>query len=74
MRRGGYDDANCFDQVGKVNWIGKCRRYVESLGYETMEEGFDTFCLDARIVDDLTRFWRRLRLAIRGAYAETEAS
>jgi len=51
---------------------GECRRYVESLGYETMEEGFDTFCLDVRVVDDLTRFWRRLRPAAAGQSAETE--
>jgi FkbM family methyltransferase len=53
---------------------GECRRYVESLGYETMEEGFDTFCLDAMIADGLTHFWRGLRPALRGAYAETEGS
>jgi FkbM family methyltransferase len=51
----------------------QCRRYLEGLGYETMEEGFDTFCLDTRTDDRLTRAWRRLRPAIAGAYVETEA-
>ncbi len=39
-------------------------RFAE-LGYETLEEGFDTFCLDP-IDDDLTRLWRGLRPAVGG--------
>jgi FkbM family methyltransferase len=43
-----------------------CREHVERLGYETMEEFFDTFCLDAAVEDRLTRTWRRLRPAVPG--------
>ena len=50
----------------------RLRRSLESLGYATMEEGFDTFCLDVRIDDELTRFWRGLRPAVPGQSAETE--
>ena len=50
----------------------RCRRQLEGLGYETKEEGFDTFCLDVRIDDELTRFWRGLRPAVPGQSAETE--
>jgi FkbM family methyltransferase len=46
-----------------------CRAHVEETGYETMEEGFDTFCLDAAPDDDLTRAWRRLRPALAGVSA-----
>jgi FkbM family methyltransferase len=41
-----------------------CRAHVERQGYETMEEGFDTWCLDTRVDDRLTRAWRRIRPAI----------
>ena len=50
----------------------ECRRYLEQLGYLTLSEGFDTFCLDGRVSDDLERFWRRLRPAVPAATAETE--
>ena len=40
--------------------------HLRDEGYETLEEGFDTFCLDARIDDGLTRRWRRLRPAVPG--------
>jgi FkbM family methyltransferase len=46
-----------------------CRAHMESLGHETMEEGFDTFCLDAARDDALTRVWRRLRPAVEGVSA-----
>jgi FkbM family methyltransferase len=36
-----------------------CRAYVEGLGYETMQEYSDTFCVDTQIDDRLTRLWRR---------------
>ena len=49
-----------------------CRELLERAGYETMEEGFDTFGLDTRPADGLARDWRRLRPAIPGAYAEDE--
>ena len=35
-------------------------RFAEA-GFECKEEGFDTFCVDARIEDALLRAWRRLR-------------
>jgi FkbM family methyltransferase len=50
------------------------RAHLERLGYETMEEGFDTFCLDARTDDSLTRVWRGLRPAVAGVYAEQEVA
>lgn len=50
----------------------ECRTYLEGLGYETMEEGFDTWCLDAQIDDRLSRRWRRLRPAVAGVYAHDE--
>ena len=37
------------------------RDYLERHGYETMEEGFDTWCLRADADQRLTRAWRRLR-------------
>jgi FkbM family methyltransferase len=50
----------------------ECRAYLERAGYESMEEGFDTFCLDASVSDALTGAWRRLRPAVRGMYAHDE--
>jgi hypothetical protein len=48
-----------------------CRARIEAAGYETLEEGFDTFCLD--LADDaLTRTWARLRPAVRGVSAEED--
>ena len=49
-----------------------CRAYVEAAGYETIEEGFDTFCLDATAEDRLTRTWRGLRPAVAGVAAYEE--
>ena len=44
-----------------------CRSHVEAQGYETMEEGFDTFCLRAGGPDDaLARAWRTLEPAVAG--------
>ena len=37
------------------------RAHLASFGYETMEEFFDTFCLDTRVEDGLTQAWRELR-------------
>jgi FkbM family methyltransferase len=45
-------------------------RFAE-LGYETLEEGLDTFCLDP-VDDDLTRRWRRLRPAVAGVSVHDE--
>lgn len=48
-----------------------CRRLVEGRGYETKEEGFDTWCL--RPDDDtLTRIWRRIKPTVRGLSAHEE--
>lgn len=49
-----------------------CVAYLRGAGYETMEEGFDTFCLDAAPDDSLTRAWRRLRPGVRAVYAHEE--
>jgi FkbM family methyltransferase len=43
-----------------------CREHLEAAGYETLEEGFDTFCLDVSAGDALTATWRRLRPALPG--------
>ncbi len=37
------------------------RRHLEELGYETMDEDFDTWCHDPRASDALARRWRRVR-------------
>jgi hypothetical protein len=47
----------------------ECRAHVERVGYETMEEGFDTFCLDTGPDDGPTATWRRLRPAVPGVSA-----
>jgi FkbM family methyltransferase len=39
---------------------GDARAHLASFGYETMAEFFDTFCLDTRVEDQLTRAWRQL--------------
>lgn len=49
-----------------------CRQYVEEAGYETMEEGFDTWCFDTEPDDRVSRVWRRLRPALPGASAEAD--
>jgi FkbM family methyltransferase len=40
------------------------RAYVEGAGYETMEEGFDTLCIERR--SDLLPFWRGLEPGVAG--------
>ncbi len=47
----------------------RCARHVRAGGYETMEEGFDTWCLDTGTQDDLTAAWGRLRPAVPGVSA-----
>jgi FkbM family methyltransferase len=42
------------------------RALMESAGYATLEEGFDTFCADLGPTDALTREWRRTRPAVPG--------
>jgi FkbM family methyltransferase len=49
----------------------ECRAHLERLGYETMEEHFDTFCLLPR-GDELTGRWRKLRPALPGVAAYEE--
>jgi FkbM family methyltransferase len=48
------------------------RRALEDAGYETLEEGFDTFCLRAE-ADELTRRFRSLKPAVAGVSKEQEA-
>lgn len=43
------------------------RTHLERRGYETMEEGMDTFSLDVTVEDGLTRRWRALEPALPGA-------
>lgn len=43
-----------------------CREHLHAAGYETKEEGLDTFCLDVGIDDRLTRRFRRLTPAVAG--------
>jgi FkbM family methyltransferase len=50
----------------------RCAEYVREHGYETMEEGFDTWCLDPRAEDRLTDVWRGLRPAVPGISAGDE--
>jgi FkbM family methyltransferase len=44
----------------------ECRSHLEQAGYATMEEGFDTFCLDIRPEDSLSDLWRRTKPAVAG--------
>lgn len=48
------------------------RRRLEDAGWQTMEEGFDTWCLLTEPDDRMTRMWRGLRPGVPGAYAEDE--
>jgi FkbM family methyltransferase len=50
------------------------REHLRQVGYETMEEGFDTFCLDTSVEDDLTAAWRSLEPAVDGVAAYEEAA
>jgi FkbM family methyltransferase len=50
----------------------RCARHVRDQGYETMEEGFDTWCLDTGPDDRLTAEWRGLRPAVPGVSALDE--
>jgi FkbM family methyltransferase len=49
------------------------RAGVEEAGWETLEEGFDTWCLDAAPDDRLTAFWRELEPGVPGASVHDEA-
>lgn len=50
----------------------ECEERVREFGYETMQEGFDTWCLDPRVDERLTATWRGLRPAVAGVSAEDE--
>jgi FkbM family methyltransferase len=45
-----------------------CRGLLGRMGYELMEEHFDTWCLDTAIDDPVTEAWRRLRPRIPAFY------
>jgi FkbM family methyltransferase len=50
----------------------RCAQRVRAHGYETMEEGFDTWCLDPGVDDPLTAAWRGLSPAVPGVSALDE--
>ncbi len=47
----------------------ECCAQMHERGYETMEEGYDTWCLRTAVHDELTETWRKVRPGIRGASA-----
>jgi FkbM family methyltransferase len=49
-----------------------CRALLEDAGYETLEEGFDTFCLLPRDGDRLDRRWRGLEPGVAGVSVHDE--
>jgi FkbM family methyltransferase len=51
---------------------GECRAMLEQAGYETFEEGFDTFCLMSAGGDALDRCWAGLTPAVPGVSVEDE--
>jgi FkbM family methyltransferase len=50
-----------------------CAAYLESEGYGTMEEGFDTFCIDDAVAGPLRAAWNRMRPAVAGVAKYMEA-
>ena len=50
----------------------QCRDLVEDAGYQTLEEGFDTFCLLPDRADSLDRCWRSLQPAVQGVSVHDE--
>jgi FkbM family methyltransferase len=50
----------------------ECAAYVGRHGYVTMEEGFDTFCLEESVAGDLRSAWERLRPAVAGVAKSDE--
>jgi FkbM family methyltransferase len=50
----------------------ECASWIRDRGYETMEEGFDTWCLDPGVDDELAAVWRGLRPAVPGVSASDE--
>lgn len=51
----------------------QARAHLRGHGFELLEEGFDTFCLDARIDDELLRTFRAMRPAVAGVSIHDEA-
>ena len=51
----------------------RCRTALEHRGYETMEEGFDTWCLDTSADDRVTQAWRDLRPGVPAVSVHVEA-
>ncbi len=51
-----------------------CRALMGRHGYETLEEGFDTWCLRPDADPFLTKAWRAARPGAPGLYAEDEGS
>jgi len=49
-----------------------CLSLLHEHGYETMEEGFDTFCLDTREPDRLTERWSQLQPVVSGVSLHDE--
>ena len=49
-------------------------RRMRDAGWETMEEGFDTWCLDPAPEDRLTAFWRGLTPGVAGVTVRDEAA
>lgn len=54
----------------------EARAHLGAAGYDTIEEGFDTFCLrrPTGAPDELDRFWGRLRPAVPGVTKDAEAA
>lgn len=46
-----------------------CHGHVEHAGYATLAEGFDTYCLDATVEDELTERFARTRPGMPAVYA-----
>jgi FkbM family methyltransferase len=50
------------------------RARLEAAGWDTMEEGFDTWCLDPRPADHLTALWHGLAPGVSGVSVHDEAA
>lgn len=50
-----------------------CERRLRGLGYELLADGLDTWCLDTRLDDGLTKLWREARAGAAAASAPTAA-
>ncbi len=52
----------------------ECASHLTRLGFQTLEEGFDTFCLGVDADDRLRKTWSRLRPAVAGVSVHDERS